>query len=298
MDIRGLRYFVEVVQQNNFSRAADKLYVTQPAISRSIQKLEQELEVTLLIRETDGVKLTDDGEILFRHAQQILAQFDSLNNALKDKSGPLTGILKVGLPPVIASTYFADIIMAFSQKYPQVELQIIELSSNHMMNAMLKGDVETAAVMSPFDEQRFNLYRFATDRLMLLVNEKHPLATQNNVKFSELLNEPFIFFQDSFRINELVVSACGIYGKKPIIAGRSGHLDLVMAMVRAGVGITLLPESMWKKNHIEGLSIIPVTEPILAYELALATLKESHPSRRATAWIELALEMLNMPSSL
>lgn len=103
--------------------------------------------------------------------------------------------------------------MVFSQKYPQVELQIIELSSNHMMNAMLKGDIETAAVMSPFDEQQFHLYRFATDRLMLLVNNKHPLSTQNSVKFAEILNEPFIFFQDSFRINELIVNACGIHGK-------------------------------------------------------------------------------------
>lgn len=296
MEIRGLRYFVEVVQQNNFSRAADKLCVTQPAISRSIQKLEQELEYTLLIRETDGVKMTDEGEILFNHARQILEQFDRMNDALKNRSDPLSGVLKVGLPPVIASTYFADIIMEFSQKFPQVELQIIELSSNHMMDAMLRGDVETAAIMSPFDEQQFNLYRFATDRLMLLVNDKHPLASKNIVKFAEILNEPFIFFQDSYHINELVTSACGIHGKKPMIAGRSGHLDLVMAMVRAGVGVTLLPESMWQKNHIDGLSIIPVTEPVLAYELALSTLKGAHPSRRANAWIALALKMLNVKS--
>ena len=112
--------------------------VTQPAISRSIQKLEQELEYTLLIRETDGVKMTDEGEILFNHARQILEQFDRMNDALKNRSDPLSGVLKVGLPPVIASTYFADIIMEFSQKFPQVELQIIELSSNHMMDDMLR----------------------------------------------------------------------------------------------------------------------------------------------------------------
>lgn len=91
MEIRGLRYFVEVVQQNNFSRAADKLCVTQPAISRSIQKLEQELEYTLLIRETDGVKMTDEGEILFNHARQILEQFDRMNDALKTDQIPSLG---------------------------------------------------------------------------------------------------------------------------------------------------------------------------------------------------------------
>lgn len=98
---------------------------------------------------------------------------------------------------------------------------------------------------------------------MLLVSEQHPLAMRNSVKFAELIDEPFIFFSEDFRINELVMSACGIYGKKPVIAGRSSHLDLVTAMVRAGVGVTLLPDSMWNKTRADGLSIIPVIEPVL-----------------------------------
>ncbi|AFH95780.1 TPA: LysR family transcriptional regulator [Providencia stuartii] len=294
MDIRSLRYFVEVVQLNGFSRAAERLFVTQPAISRSIQKLEQELGYTLLVRENDGVRLTDEGEILLSHAKQILKQFNSMNKALKEKEGPLSGILNVGLPPVIASTYFADIIMAFSRRYPQVELKILELGTHKMMEAMLNGEVETAAVMLPFDNELFDLHVFSSDRLMLLVSEQHPLAMRNSVKFAELIDEPFIFFSEDFRINELVMSACGIYGKKPVIAGRSSHLDLVTAMVRAGVGVTLLPDSMWNKTRADGLSIIPVIEPVLSYEVALATLKNSHQSRRAKAWNALAKEMLNI----
>ena len=292
MDVRSLRYFVEVVQFNGFSRAADSLFVTQPAISRSIKKLEQELGYKLLIREVDGVSLTDEGEILLIHAKQILEQFNQMNKALKEKSGPLEGVLHVGLPPVIASTYFADIILAFSQRYPLVELKIIELGTRKMMDAMLNGDVETAAVMLPLDDERFDLHVFFTDRLMLLVNEQHPLAQRHLVKFIELLNEPFIFFSDDFRINELVTSACGLYGKKPIIAGRSSHLDLVTAMVRAGVGITLLPGSMWNKTRADGVSIIPVIEPVLSYELALATLKNGSQTRKAQAWNALSREIL------
>lgn len=292
MDVRSLRYFVEVVQFNGFSRAADSLFVTQPAISRSIKKLEQELGYKLLIREVDGVSLTDEGEILLIHAKQILKQFNQMNKALKEKSGPLEGVLHVGLPPVIASTYFADIILAFSQRYPLVELKIIELGTRKMMDAMLNGDVETAAVMLPLDDERFDLHVFSTDRLMLLVNEQHPLAQRHLVKFIELLNEPFIFFSDDFRINELVTSACGLYGKKPIIAGRSSHLDLVTAMVRAGVGITLLPGSMWNKTRTDGVAIIPVIEPVLSYELALATLKNGSQTRKAQAWNALSREIL------
>lgn len=99
MDIRSLRYFVEVVQLNGFSRAADSLFVTQPAISRSIKKLEDELGYTLLIREVDGVKLTEEGDILLAHAKQILSQFGCMKKALQERSGPISGVLPVGLPP-------------------------------------------------------------------------------------------------------------------------------------------------------------------------------------------------------
>ncbi|WP_250848339.1 LysR substrate-binding domain-containing protein, partial [Escherichia coli] len=79
-----------------------------------------------------------------------------------------------------------------------------------MMEAMLNGEVETAAVMLPFDNELFDLHVFSSDRLMLLVSEQHPLAMRNSVKFAELIDEPFIFFSEDFRINELVMSACGI----------------------------------------------------------------------------------------
>lgn len=293
MDIRTLRYFTEVVQLNGFSRAADALFVTQPAISRSILRLEDELGYTLLTRGPDGVRLTDEGAILFDHATRILAQFNSMNKALQDKSGPLTGTLNVGLPPVIASTYFAGIIMAFSTRHPQVELKIFELGTEQMSEAMTEGSVETAAVMLPFDDTRFDLQRFAADRLMLLVNIRHPLAVKEQVSFRELTDEKFVLFSEDFRINELIRNACGIYHYKPAVAGRSNHLDLIMAMVSAGVGVTLLPESMWRAHRTDGLAAVSVADPVLSYELALANVK-GYQSRSCLVWNALAREMLGI----
>lgn len=293
MDIRTLRYFTEVVQLNGFSRAADALFVTQPAISRSILRLEDELGFTLLTREPDGVSLTDEGAVLFEHATRILAQFNSMNKALQDKSGPLTGTLNVGLPPVIASTYFAGIIMAFSTRHPQAELKIFELGTEQMSEAMAEGSVETAAVMLPFDDTRFDLQRFATDRLMLLVSTRHRLADSEQVSFRELTDEKFVLFSDDFRINELIRNACGIYHYKPAVAGRSNHLDLIMAMVSAGVGVTLLPESMWRAHRTDGLAAVSVADPVLSYDLALANVK-GYQSRSCLAWNTLAREILGI----
>jgi DNA-binding transcriptional LysR family regulator len=296
LDIRALRYFTEVVQVNGFSKAAEALYVTQPAISRSILRLENELGFKLLIREPEGVRMTEEGTILFNHAKQILAQFDSMKKAIEDKSGPLAGTLNVGLPPIIASTYFADIIMSFTTRYPNVELKIFELGTEQVLNAMSEGNLETAAVMLPFDDARFDLHPFITERLTLLVNDRHYLATRGEVSFRELTDEKFVLFAENFRINELIHDACGIYNRKPVVVGRSNHLDLIIAMVSAGVGITLLPDSIWRIHRREGLAAISVTDPVLSYDLALANVK-GYQSRSSLAWNELAQEMLGIVSS-
>jgi len=296
LDIRALRYFTEVVQMNGFSKAAETLYVTQSAISRSILRLENELGFKLLIREPEGVRMTEEGIILFNHAKQILAQFASMKKAIEDKSGPLTGTLNVGLPPIIASTYFADIIMSFTTRYPNVELKIFELGTEQVLNAMSEGNLETAAVMLPFDDARFDLHPFITERLTLLVNDRHYLATRGEVSFRELTDEKFVLFAENFRINELIHDACGIYNRKPVVVGRSNHLDLIIAMVSAGVGITLLPDSIWRIHRREGLAAISVTDPILSYDLALANVK-GYQSRNSLAWNELAHEMLGIVSS-
>lgn len=80
------------------------------------------------------------------------------------------------------------------------------------------------------------------------------------MSFAEIIREPFVFFSEAFRINDLVRSACGIYSTEPVVAGRSNHLDLILAMVRAGVGITLLPDSMWRERTADGLVLLPVTD--------------------------------------
>ncbi|CAI3949330.1 DNA-binding transcriptional regulator [Commensalibacter communis] len=290
MDIRALRYFVEVVQLNGFSRASDTLCVTQPAISRTIQHLEDELGFKLLIREVDGVKLTDEGSILFDQAKELLRQFNEIKHSLKDKSGPLKGTLNVGIPPIISSTYFADIILTFTKLHPQVELKIFEMGTNKIIKALNEGTIETATVVLPLSDHNFDIQKCSTERLALIVNKSHSFASKKEIQFIELLQQPLILFADDFRINDLINSACGIHSAKPIIAGRSNHLDLITAMVKAGVGITLLPESMWEQNSRDDLIIIPVIDPILSYEIALVNVKSIYQSRSCQSWNQLVLD--------
>src|ERR1700761_5856372 len=126
VDIRELRYFVEVVRHNGFGRATHALHVTQPAISRGIRQLEEELGQTLLVREPKAVRLTAEGAVFLRHAKLILQQVSNLRGELKDASTSISGPLRIGLPSVVGSTYFTDVVTTFRARFPLVELQIAE----------------------------------------------------------------------------------------------------------------------------------------------------------------------------
>ncbi len=293
MDIRELRYFVEVVRHNGFGRATEALHVTQPAISRGIKQLEAELGQPLLVREPKGICLTTEGVILLRHAKLILQQVSNLHSELRDASTAVTGTLRVGIPPVVGSTYFADVITAFRAKCPLVELQITEFGTNQMENALRDGSVEIAAAMLPLDAQQFEIQRFAADRLVLVIGRHHGLAQMRSVRMSELAGETFVLLTEDFRITDLVRSACGLHGFAPKVAGRSSHLELVIAMARAGVGVTVLPKPVWDEHASPELAAIPITDPTLSYELALVRRVGSYLSRSCLAWIDIAAQILD-----
>jgi DNA-binding transcriptional LysR family regulator len=292
MDIRQLRYFVEVVRNNGFGRATEVLHVTQPAISRGIKELEEELGHPLLIREPRSVRLTDEGEIFLRHARLVLQQLGNLRSELRDAGTVISGTLRVGLPPVIGSTFFAEVITSFRARCPQVDLQIVEFGTNEMENALREGMVEIAAAMLPLNEQEFDIQRFTTDTLVLVVGRKHAFAARREVRVAHLASESLVLLSEDFRINDLIRSACGLHGFAPDVAGRSSHVDLVIAMVRAGMGVTIFPRSMWNKFARRELVAIPLVEPKLSYEVALVRHTGSYVSRSCQAWVEVAATAL------
>ncbi|NIE63352.1 LysR family transcriptional regulator [Burkholderia sp. Ax-1719] len=296
MDIKALRYFSEVVRQNGFRRASSTLHVTQPAISRVIGQLEEEFEVTLLIREPRGVKLTAEGEVLYRHAETILRQAENLVSELRDLRSMVTGVLRIGLPPMTGSTFFGNVITEFRRRYPGIQLHIAEYGSNQLESALADGRVEIAAAMLPVDANAFQTQTFVQDRLALLCNREHALATRRKVSLDELAHETFVALSEDFKINDVIDKACRSRGFIPSIAGRSSHLDLIVSMVTSGMGIALLPESITRKTRSTRLAVVSV-DPVVAYELALVRPRAAYLSRGGRAWVEIAGKVLGFEVS-
>lgn len=146
MDIRALRYFVELVNQQSFTKASERLFVTQPTISKMIRNLEQELEQPLLHREGRRFWLTEAGEIVYQRAQQILTQMQQLDAELTDLNQLHRGHLRLGIPPMVGHVY-ARLFRQYRQTYPNVELTVVEYGGRKIEQAILDGDIDVAVTM-------------------------------------------------------------------------------------------------------------------------------------------------------
>ncbi|HBX05704.1 MAG TPA: LysR family transcriptional regulator, partial [Leclercia adecarboxylata] len=151
MDIRTLRYFVEVVRQQSFTRAAEKLFVTQPTISKMLKNLEDELNCTLLIRDGRKLLLTDTGRVVFERGLAILAEFRQLEAELGDINHLNKGILRLGIPPMVGMM-MAGPIGLFRQRYPGVELKISEFGGLTVQQAVINGELDLAMTALPVEE--------------------------------------------------------------------------------------------------------------------------------------------------
>ena len=151
MDIRTLRYFVEVVRQQSFTRAAEKLFVTQPTISKMLKNLEDELNCILLIRDGRRLLLTDTGRVVFERGLALLAEFRQLEAELSDINQLKTGVLRLGIPPMVGML-MAGPIGLFRQRYPGVELKISEFGGLTVQQAVMNGELDMALTALPVEE--------------------------------------------------------------------------------------------------------------------------------------------------
>ncbi len=295
MEIRQLHYFLHIADQLSFSKASHSLHISQPSLSKAIQMIEDELGVVLFDRTTRRLQLTDDGKILVKYANTIMSSLDDLQAALAEGKQLKKGSIKLGLPPVIGVSFFPGIIAKFRQRYPQVQIQLVEEGGKIIEQSLLDGKIDLGVVVLPVNEDSFETLPFAERRVSLIVNAKHPLANRENIHLSELKNEPFILFKEGFSLYDRVREACIREGFEPRIAYESTQWDFIGEMVAADLGIALLPDSVCSKIDNPHIKVIPTLTPQVNWNLALIWGKNHYLSHAAKAWIKFMGEMFPNP---
>src|SRR5919199_6249133 len=151
MDVRALRYFVEVVKQQSFTRASETLHVTQPTISKMVKQLEDEIGAPLLVRGARGLQLTDAGRLVYARANEVLQRVDGLSAELDELRHLARGELRLGLPPMVGAAFFPPVLGEYRRRYPRVDLQLTEYGAKRMEAAVLDGDLDLGVAVLPVD---------------------------------------------------------------------------------------------------------------------------------------------------
>ncbi|AYW52936.1 LysR family transcriptional regulator [Raoultella ornithinolytica] len=285
MDIRTLRYFVEVVRQQSFTRAAEKLFVTQPTISKMLKNLEDELNCTLLIRDGRRLLLTDTGRVVFERGQAILGEFHQLESELSDINHLHKGILRLGIPPMVGML-MAEPIGLFRQHYPGVELKIAEFGGLTVQQAVSNGELDLAMTALPVDEDSgLSTLPLFNHPLCVLTPRTEAWENVQSLSPEALAAHPLVIYNEDFALSRQLMALFTCHDVKPRIAVRSGQWDFLAAMVQAGIGVAILPQPICERLDAQNFCWIPLQSE-LHWELGMIWREGVYLSHSAQAWLE------------
>jgi len=241
MEMHQLRYVVAVSRAGNFSRAAEQCHVSQPSLSQQILKLEEELGERLFDRMKRAAKLTPHGEAFLPRAVKILEEVDAARREALDAHSLLRGRLIIGVLPTIAPYLLPAVLVSFAEKFPGVEIVAHEDTTAQLLKLAQAYEIDFALVSRPIQDQRMEVKDLFSEELQLALPPGHPLTRKRTVRLADLEKEPFIVMKEGHCLGDQVLNFCDRRDLKPTINFRSAQLETIQALVRSGVGISLVP---------------------------------------------------------
>jgi DNA-binding transcriptional LysR family regulator len=246
MELRDLRSFVAVAQQRNFSRAAEALHVSQPALSEQIRKLEDELGAPLFERTSRGATLTDAGEAFLPHARTVLAEADAAAEAVRMVANGVAGTLTLGFIDSAALSIVPPLVRHFSARYPNVKLHLRELGTRLQLEALEVGAIDVGIVRGPVWNAALAGRKIATESLLVALPAEHRLASTEAIRLAELREDGFITYpaDRGAALYEETIRLCREAGFEPAIVQEASEISTIVGMVAAGLGIAIVPASV------------------------------------------------------
>src|SRR5699024_2687702 len=225
MDRKQLQYFMGVAELRSFTRAAEKWYITQPALSRVIKSLEDDAGSPLFIRSRKELTMTEAGEVLYHYAQHIEKQFRQLETELGNLRTLKKGNIRIGLPTIINSIFFSELMAFFHQEYPEVTFQLEEAGSRSIEDSIEEDQLDFGVVVLPAKHENLDYFTFVNEHLNAVVPANHAFRDRREISLTELKDETFILFNQEFALRNLVLRACEDIGFQPRVISETSQLD-------------------------------------------------------------------------
>jgi DNA-binding transcriptional LysR family regulator len=290
MELRHLRYFIAVAEELHFGRAAQQLGISQPPLSQQIQALEQELGARLFERTNRRVELSEAGRLFLEEARLVLAQVDRAADVARRAQLGELGEMKIGFTSSAPfNSSLPKAIYAFRQAFPAVHLNLQEMSSKSVADALVDETIEIGLMRPLALPDSLSVVELLREPLVAVLSVAHPLAQaeQQGIELKELANEPFVFFPRSYGsgLYAQFLSLARQAGFSPHIAQEAGEAMTIIGLVAAGLGVSVLPASFqWMR--IEGVVYRPLLDPGATTAVWLVQ-RKGQPTAMAQAFTEL-----------
>lgn len=289
MNTRQLQYALELSKVLSFSAAAERLGISQPALSKQIMSLEQELGVKLFNRSATPMTVTPAGEHFFRETEKLLYHEDQLLRSMEDFKTGKSGSLSIGISPFRSQYLMPDIARRIKEQYPNVRIVLHELGSDQLRRETAEGKYDLAIVNLPVDESVLDVIPIEPDVLMLAVPNKYTdllpnpgNSRQEGVDFADCGKLPFVVVGAHQEMRQLFEKQCAVAGVVPQIAMEVVGLSTAWAMCRAGIGAALLPLQFIKRmGGDESVSLFALKHNVYSRQPAIITRRGQYLSEYA-----------------
>lgn len=251
-----LESFVEVARLGNVSRAAEALYLTQPAITARLKSLEHDLGVELFVRTHRGMKLTDAGRAFLPYAERTLATVDEGRQLMTNLKQGTSGALLIAAAPAVSTYLLPEILRAFRKTHPHVRLGVRTGHTEEVLDLVLRGEAHIG-LGRPIRNSEVELIPVLEDEMVLVVSARHPFASRGKVRMDELAEERLILFDRTSSYHELTSSLFRNAGIVPASTLELDNVEAAKKMVQQGLGVALLPR-MALAQELRARSLRPV----------------------------------------
>ncbi len=269
MDLRHLRYFVMAAEERNISRASARLNISQPAVSRQIRDLEEELGVPLFERESNGLRLTDAGRTALMHAQDILRRSKGMTEAMQAFTRPAKTSLQVGYIPTALPGFLAAGLRTFNHRHEDVCVQIREMAPRQQEKALRKGELDLALLGHACPELRkdFRVVAIRKTPMAAVLPDDHLLALRKTLDLAELADDVFVSLHEKNFPGrpEMMADLAEKAGFTPDVRFKADGLSEILGMVSSGAGVAVLPADVYQLPH-PGVVFVKLKRPRIYLE--------------------------------
>lgn len=290
MNLKRLEYFCQLALIGNFTRAANEIGIAQPALTISIQKLEQETGLKLINRAEKNALLTAEGEVLYKLATQLLSQAKQVELELEELKDLERGSIRFGVSAMMGSYYFPQVLTEFKQKHPHIKIHLVDQGTAALEKMLLNGELDLALIRGDIENPQLRYTALIDEEIVAGMVSTHPLANLQTISLAQFCQQPLVLFHEGYFLREVVSH----YSTKNHLAldirMETNLIELQKSLVRNEVGITTCLSRILKDDP--KMNSVPF-DPKIEFKLSLAWKKNHYLSKASKAFVSYLSSTIN-----